>query len=91
MAAGMIQLMDNMSDLRLTFDLDAPTMLSLAMTGNNEEDADPELSKAAKSIVNGLKATRDGNNVSIDIARPANLVEAVKAAIDMAPGLPPQT
>ena len=112
MAAGMIQLMDNMADLRLTFDLDAPKMLSLAMTGKDEEQAielqggldgilgmakmfggqatqdipDPELAKAAKGIVMGLKATRDGNNVAIDIARPANLEDAIRGAIDMAPG-----
>lgn len=108
MAAGMIQLMDNMSDLRLSFDLDADTMLSLAMTGKNDEDAaelqggldgmlgmakmfggpatkdipDAELAKAAEGIVMGLKATRDGNDVSINIARPENLVEAVKSAMD---------
>ena len=111
MAAGMIQLMDNMSDLRLTFDLDAGTMVSLSMTGNNEEDAaelqggldgilgmakmfgggavndipDAELKEAASGIISGLQATRNGNDVSINIARPENLVEAVKAAIDMGP------
>ena len=111
MAAGMIQLMDNMADLRLTFDLDADTMLSLSMTGKSEEDAielqggldgmlgmakmfgagaadeipDPELAKAAKGIIMGLQATREGNDVSINIARPANLIEAVKAAMDMGP------
>ena len=111
MAAGMIQLMDNMADLRLTFDLDADTMLSLAMTGKSEEDAielqggldgmlgmakmfgagaadeipDPELAKAAKGIIMGLQATREGNDVSINIARPENQIEAVKAAMDMGP------
>ena len=100
-----------MADLRLTFDLDADTMLSLAMTGKSEEDAielqggldgmlgmakmfgagaadeipDPELAKAAKGIIMGLQATREGKDVSINIARPENLIEAVKAAMDMGP------
>lgn len=48
---------------------------------------DPDLAEMAKGVLENLKATRDGLEVKIDIARPEKLKKAVEMGLDMIPML----
>lgn len=110
-----LNLIDNMKNLRISFDVSGENLLTIQSTGVGSEEAeelksgldsllamgamagksqlpqieqmDPEGAAVLSEIIEALKATQEGAEVSIIIPKPSGFDAAIEKAAKMLPGL----